>query len=220
MNVAEAVLTRRSVRAFLDAPVSLETVQRVLDQARFAPSGCNFQPWEATVLTGEPLKALQQKLMVSKPDNPWEYDFMAPGKVLKYQQRQSQVGAKMYSAQDVQRGDAEMRQAFAQQNVVSFGAPVLLLSHFPKFMEGAQWSDVGMWLQSIMLLLRGEGLDSCPQEYMGMYGRTIKSHLGLSDDTLLFCGLAIGARDPAASVNNFERDRVALSDHVKFLGFE
>jgi hypothetical protein len=54
-------------------------------------------------------------------------------------------------------------------------------------MKEPQWSDVGMWLQTIMLLLRGEGLDTCAQEYMGTYGRTIKAHLGLSDDTLLFC---------------------------------
>lgn len=71
-----------------------------------------------------------------------------------------------------------------------------------------------------MLLLRGEGLDSCPQEYMGMFGRTIKAHLGLSDDTMLFCGLAIGKRDPDAPVNNFERPRVALADQVRFLGFD
>ena len=51
MNIAEAVATRRSVRAYLDKPVPLETIRRILDEARMAPSGCNFQPWEATVLT-------------------------------------------------------------------------------------------------------------------------------------------------------------------------
>ncbi len=87
-------------------------------------------------------------------------------------------------------------------------------------MKEPQWSDVGMWLQTIMLLLRGEGLDSCPQEYMGVYGRTIKDHLGLPDDIMLFCGLAIGRRDPAAAANGFVRERVALAEQVTFLGFE
>lgn len=32
MNVTKAVLSRRSVRAFLDTPVPLETIRRVLDQ--------------------------------------------------------------------------------------------------------------------------------------------------------------------------------------------
>ncbi len=120
----------------------------------------------------------------------------------------------------IPRGDGDARAAFNRANCLSFGAPVLLLCHFPKLMKEAQWSDIGMWLQTIMLLLRGEGIDSCPQEYMGMYGRTIKAHLGLSEDTLLFCGVAIGQRDPAAPVNNFDRDRVPLAEQIEFLGFE
>ena len=220
MNVAEAVASRRSVRAFLDTPVPFEVVQRVLDRARMAPSGCNFQPWEGTVLTGAPLKALQDHLLASQPDDPMEYDFSAPGKVPHYQQRLSSLGAKMYGGLGIGRQD-DARAIFAQQNLTSFGAPVLLLSHFPKLMLAPQWSDVGMWLQTIMLLLRDEGLDSCPQEWMGVYGRSIKAHLGLSmDDTMLFCGIAIGYRDADHQVNAFERERVPLDEQVRFLGFD
>jgi nitroreductase len=219
MDIAEAVATRRSVRAFKTNPVPLETIRRVLDRARWAPSGCNFQPWEATVLTGAPLKALQDLLMKSAIDDPLEYDFSAPGQQEKYQSRLRAVGAAMYTAMGITRQDTEARATFARNNLLSFGAPVLLLCHFPKLMKEAQWSDVGMWLQTIMLLLRGEGLDSCPQEFMGLYGRTIKAHLGLSDDTLLFCGLAIGERDGASVVNAFDRERVAVDDHCTFLGF-
>jgi nitroreductase len=107
----------------------------------------------------------------------------------------------------------------APLETISFGAPVLLLCHFPKLMKEAQWSDVGMWLQTIMLLLRGEGLDSCPHEFMGLYGRTIKAHLGLPEDHMLFCGIAIGWRDPDAPVNGFPRDRVDLDEQAKFLGW-
>lgn len=220
MIVADAVATRRSVRAFADTPVPLRTIRRVLDQARWAPSGCNFQPWEATVLTGTPLKALQALLLASPVDDPLEYDFSAPGQREIYQARLRRVGASMYGAMDISRDKSDMRAAFTQSNCLSFGAPVLLLCHFPKLMKEPQWSDVGMWLQTIMLLLRGEGLDSCPQEYMGLYGRTIKKHLGLADDVMLFCGLAIGQRDPDAAVNSFERERVPLDDHVAFLGFD
>lgn len=220
MHVAEAVASRRSIRAFLDRPVPFETIERVLDQARMAPSGCNFQPWEATVLTGEPLKALQARLLQSKPDDPLEYDFSAPGEVEKYKSRLRTVGAQMYGAMGISRDQTDMREAFTQANILSFGAPVLLLCHFPKLMKEAQWSDVGMWLQTIMLLLRGEGLDSCPQEYMGVYGRTIKDQLGLPEEVMLFCGIAIGWRNDEHAVNNFERERVSLDDHIRFMGFD
>lgn len=220
MEVAEAVATRRSIRAFLDRPVPGATIRGVLDRARMAPSGCNFQPWEAIVLAGDPLRAFQDRLRQSQPDDPPEYDYSAPGSVDKYRARLRAIGAKMYGAMGVERDNAEKRAEFARLNLVSFGAPVLLLCHFPKLMKAAQWSDVGMWLQTIMLLLRDEGLDSCPQEYMGNYGRTIRDHLGLSDDTLLFCGLAIGWRDPDAPINGFDRDRVPLEEQVTFLGLD
>lgn len=220
MHVNEAVASRRSIRAFTDRAVPFETVRRVLDQARMAPSGCNFQPWEAIVLTGEPLKALQDRLLAAAPDDPLEYDCTVPGQYDKYRPRLQALGAKMYGSMGIDRDEADMRQAFARVNILGFGAPVLLLSHFPKLMEAPQWSDIGMWLQTIMLLLRGEGLDSCPQEYFGIYGRTIKDQLGLSDDTLLFCGLAIGWRDSETPVNNFDRERVPLDEQVAFVGFD
>lgn len=220
MDVAEAVATRRSVRAFSSRPVAFETLHRVLDQARMAPSGCNFQPWEAIVLTGEPLRLLQQRLVASEQDDPLEYDFMAPGQLDKYKSRLRALGARMYGAMSIGRDETGAREAFRQGNIFSFGAPALLLCYFPKLMKEPQWSDVGMWLQTIMLLLRGEGLDSCPQEFMGLYGRTIKDQLDLPDDVVLFCGLSIGWRDKDAEVNNFERERVPLTEQVTFLGFD
>ncbi|MFC3174690.1 nitroreductase [Novosphingobium bradum] len=220
MNVTEAVRSRRSVRAFTGQPVPFETIRDLLEGARWAPSGCNFQPWEATVLTGEALAALQAKLLAAAPDDPLEYRFDAPNASPRHLARLQELGGQMYGAMAVGRGDADGRADFARQNARSFGAPVLLLAHFPKLMGPPQWSDVGMWLQTIMLLAREAGLDTCPQEYMGMYGRTIKAHLGLSDDALLFCGLALGYRDADAPVNQFERSRVALADQVTFAGFE
>ncbi|WP_288485371.1 nitroreductase [uncultured Novosphingobium sp.] len=221
MDVAEAVASRRSIRAFRDKPVDLETIRRVLDQARMVPSGCNFQPWRATVLTGAPLKALQAKMLAAQPQDPIEYSFSEPNASPLHLARLQDVGARMYRALDVKRDDKQGRHHFARDNIVSFGAPVLLLCHFERFMGPPQWSDVGMWLQTIMLLLRGEGLDSCPQEWMSLYARLIKAEIGVPDDEqILFCGIAIGYRDPAAPVNNFERPRVPLDEHVRFDGWE
>lgn len=220
ITVADAVTSRRSVRAFTDDAVPFDIIERVMEQARWAPSGCNFQPWEANILTGAPLKALQKKLLVSEPDNPQEYDFSAPAQVDEYQNRLTNFAASMYSSLGIARDDKAARDAWYDQNTQAFDAPALLVCHLPKFMKAAQWSDMGMWLQTIMLLFRGEGLDTCPLEILGMYGRKIKTHLGLSDDTMLFCGLAIGWRDVDAPVNQFARQRVPLSENVTFHGFD
>src|SRR3546814_13625448 len=96
MIVADAVATRRSVRAFKDTPVPFETVERVLEQARWAPSGCNYQPWEAIVLTGAPLKALQDRLLVSQVDNPLEYVWSAPSQIRSEERRVGKAGGSRF----------------------------------------------------------------------------------------------------------------------------
>ncbi|TWJ06978.1 nitroreductase [Altererythrobacter ishigakiensis] len=219
MNVTEAVKSRRSVREFLDKPVDLETIRRVMDTARWAASGCNYQPWEATIVTGEPLKELRAKLS-SSPMQQAEYDWTAPGQEEAYKSRLDAVSREMFGAMNIARDDTEGRTKAMMRNVTSFDAPAVMFIYFPRLMKEAQWSDTGMWLQTVALLLREEGLDSCYQEFMALYANVIRDFLGLDHDRyMLFCGMAIGYRDPDAPVNNFERERVPLDEQVKFLGF-
>lgn len=220
MNVTQAVTTRRSVRAFTDKPVELETIKSVMDKARWAASGCNYQPWEAAVLTGQPLKDLQAKI-TSTPPQELEYDWNAPLAEDQYKSRLHGVSKGMFEAMGIARDDKGARMAAMGRNATSFDAPAVLFVYFPRLMKEPQWSDTGMWLQTVALLLREEGLDSCFQEFMAYYANVIRDHLGLDHERyMLFCGMAIGYRDEAAPVNNYERERVALGDQVKFLGFE
>lgn len=220
ITVTEAMLSRRAVRAFADRAVDREALVRVLDKARWSPSGCNFQPWEATVLTGEPLRALQDEMMRTAPQSPVEYVIQPADIPAEYLARLAENGERQYAADGIARDDADGRKAAVMRNYTAFGAPVLLLCHLPRVMGPPQWSDVGMWLQSIMLLLREEGLDSCPQEFLSLYGKLIKAHIGVDDETqIFFCGLAIGYRDEAAPVNNYDRPRAPLERQVRFSGF-
>ena len=220
MNVTEAVTTRRSIRAFLDTPVPLDVLTRVMDTARWAASGCNYQPWEATIVTGQPLKALQDKLAVSPPQKA-EYDWTAPGQEPAYTARLHAISAGMFGAMGIARDDGAGRMAAMMKNTVSFGAPAVMFVYFPRLMKEPQWSDTGMWLATVALLLREEGLDSCFQEYMALYADVIREHLSIDHERyMFFCGMAIGYRDPDAPVNNFERERVPLAEHVRFIGWD
>ena len=51
--VDEAILSRRSVRAFLPDPVDERTIREILEIASRAPSGTNMQPWKVYVTSGE-----------------------------------------------------------------------------------------------------------------------------------------------------------------------
>ena len=70
MNVSEAVASRRSVRDFLPDPVPLETIREILTKAQRSPSGGNTQPWNAVVLTGEPLADLTAKIKAKAQSAP------------------------------------------------------------------------------------------------------------------------------------------------------
>lgn len=220
MSVSEAVLSRRSIRVFKPDAVPFEVLHRIMGKARWAPSGCNFQPWEATILTGEPLAQPQQKMLVSPMQDPPEYSWSDPEVIPECKARLQQVGASMYQAMEIGRSDGDARGDFVRSNVTSFGAPAVLMCYFDRRMGSPQWSDVGMWLQTIMLLLREEGLDSCPQEFLSMHARLIKDFIGVSDEThIFFCGIAIGYRVEDTAVNSFERQREPVEGNVRFLGF-
>ncbi|MFW5633679.1 MAG: nitroreductase [Erythrobacter sp.] len=220
MNVTEAVTTRRSVRQFLDKPVEYDKIRRVMDTARWAASGCNYQPWEAAILTGEPLKELQAKI-ASTPPQELEYDWDAPKSEDAYKQRLFGISRGMFDALGIARDDTAARMAAMGRNATSFDAPAVMFVYFPRLMKEPQWSDTGMWLQTVALLLREEGLDSCFQEFMAFYANVIRDHLGLDHDRyMFFCGMAIGYRDAQAPVNNFERERVPLEQQVRFIGWD
>ena len=223
MQITQAVATRRSVRQFIDRPVDLAILERVLDKARNAPSGGNVQPWNAIVLTGEPLATLTEAILAKAASEPmgsgFEYDIYPTGLEGRYEAQRRAVGHAMFEAVGLGREDKAGRIAQMAQNWTGFGAPVQLFTYTAKYMGPPQWSDMGMWLQTVMLLLREEGLDSCAQEIWARYGEFMKGQLGIGDDHIFFCGMAIGYRDPAAPINTFQVPRAQLSEMVAFKGF-
>ena len=223
MNVSEAVATRRSVRDFLPDPVPLETIREILTKAQRSPSGGNTQPWNAVVLTGEPLADLTAKIKAKAQSAPMgegmEYAIYPADLEGRYEQQRRAVGQAMFDALGIGREDGAGRVRQMMRNWDSFGAPVQLFTYTRKYMGPPQWSDMGMWLQTVMLLLREEGLDSCAQEIWAMYGTTMRTLLNIDDEHIFFCGMAIGYRDAEAAVNNFTVPRVEIDQAIRWDGF-
>ena len=57
MDVLEVIRTRRTVRRFTERPIDREDIDRILDAARWAPSGKNTQPWRFIVVTDPGVRA-------------------------------------------------------------------------------------------------------------------------------------------------------------------
>jgi nitroreductase len=223
MNVTDAVASRRSIRQFTGQPVDQAALQRVLTKAQASPSGGNTQPWNAVILTGQPLAALTTAIKAKAATAPLgeghEYDIYPKGLNGRYEQQRRSVGKAMFDALGLGREDGAGRIAQMMKNWDSFGAPVQLFTYTPKYMGPPQWSDMGMWLQTVMLLLREEGLDSCAQEIWAMYGTTMRALLNIDDDHIFFCGMAIGYRERQAPVNNFTVPRVDIGQAIRWDGF-
>lgn len=220
MKVSEAVDRRKSVRAFLPTPVDRTTIERVLDRARRAPSGGNVQPWHAIVLAGEPLRQFftTVRSAAANGDTVAEFPSYPASLPHPWLARRRGCGFDMYATLGIAREDRAARDAQTARNYVAFDAPCFLLCHMPRLMGVAQWADLGIWLQTVMLLLEEEGLASCPQAAWAHIGSAVRAAIDIPEDHVLYCGLAIGHADPDAPINTLRTARAPLEETVRFIG--
>lgn len=220
MKVSEAVETRLTVRAFLPEEPPREMLERVLRRASRAPSGGNLQPWRVYVLTGdslERLKARMQERISEGGNDGWEYPVYPENLHEPYRTHRFRIGEDMYALLGISREEKPKRWEWFRENFRFFGAPCGLFCYVDRRMGAAQWADLGMFLQTVMLLLREEGWDSCPQEAWASYHRTVGEFLAPPEEWMLFCGMGIGKRDPDHPVNRLRSARAELSDWATFL---
>ena len=223
MNVTEAVRSRHSIRAFLDKPVPESVLREVLETAARAASGGNLQPWRIYALAGAPLAQFKAKmaerLKTNPSPDPLEYhvypqDLWEPHRTWRFR-----VGEQMYGLVGIPREDKMARLKWFQHNYEFFGAPAAIFAYLDKRMGPPQWSDMGMYLQNVMLLLREKGLDSCPQECWSIYNAMVRDLVNPPPEMMLFCGMAIGHRNDEAPVNKLVTERAPLDEFASFRGF-
>jgi nitroreductase len=223
LSVSEALAKRRSVRAFTDQAVDPALLRQLLEKAQRAPSGGNLQPWQAVIVTGDKWEAVKQavaaRIAMGRDGHQPEYDIYPKDLTEPWESRRFGVGEGLYGALGIPRDDKRGRLTQFMENYRGFGAPVMLFLHCSRIMGSPQWSDMGMWLQSLMLLAVEAGLATCPQECWAMYGKTVRETLGLDDGQILFTGLAIGYADEKAAVNNWAVPRASLDDVIDWQGF-
>ncbi|MCF4166067.1 nitroreductase [Zavarzinia compransoris] len=222
MKVSEALDSRLSVRRFLPTPVAPETIRTILETAKRAPSGGNLQPWHVYVATGDALEAIKTLIRDRLPDAPkgegTEYHIYPPDLTEPYRTRRWRVGEQLYASIGVERENKIGRLVQFAQNFEFFGAPAALFFCIDRQMQQGQWADLGMFMQSIMLLAREYGLDTCAQEAWAIWYKSLGEHLRIPDHLMLFAGMALGHRDPEAAINRFRSERAPLEEFATFLG--
>ena len=220
MNVTDAVAARVSIRAFRPEVPDAALVREILEAAARAPSGGNLQPWRVYALAGAALAELKARVAANPLGETPEYDVYPPNLWDPFRTRRFQNGEDLYATLGIPREDKAARLRQLAKNGELFGAPVGLFFCLDRKLGPPQWSDLGMYMQTVMLLAVERGLDTCAQEYWARYPATVAQVLALPDDHMVFSGMALGWREPSAAINGLRAARDPFESWGELRGFE
>jgi len=217
MKVSEAVIKRSSIRSFLDTPVSNVLLKELLQKSSRSASGGNLQPWKIFVInesTMDDFLLFQDQW--NEPETP-AYEIYPPNLKEPYRTSRFQLGEQMYELLGIPREDKQARLEQVMKNFKFFGAPCAFFCFVDRQMGPPQWSDLGMFLQTFMLLAQEVGLDTCAQEAWSMKHDSVSEFVKAEKSDILFCGMAIGYRDDSAAINSLKSERRPLKEWATFL---
>ena len=217
-----AVVSRRSIRAFLPAPVSRDDIHGILDVARHAASGMNTQPWRVHVLTGAAKDRLCAAIAAVDGDasasaaleEPYHYyptEWVSP-----YVDRRRKVGWDLYGLLGITKGDKARMHAQHGRNYRFFDAPVGLIFTVNRVMQAGSLMDYGMFLQSLMVAARARGLDTCPQVAFTKFHRLISAELDIADTEMVVCGMSLGYADLDQVENTLVTERESVESFTTY----
>jgi nitroreductase len=222
--VDAAITSRRSVRRFLPSAVPVETVEAILDAAARAPSGTNMQPWRGYALAGRArdalCRAVQAAFDAQEPQDEQEVRYYPEAFFEPYQSRRRKVGWDLYGLLGIGRGEVAKTRAQHRRNFQFFDAPVGMIFTIDRRLAVGSWLDYGMFLENVMVAARGRGLDTCAQAAWAQYHRVIRPVLGLAEEEIVVCGMALGHADPAAVENRLTTAREPARAFMRFDGFD
>jgi nitroreductase len=221
--VDEAILSRRSVRAFLPTEIPRAQIEELLTIASRAASGTNIQPWHVHVLTGERKRRLSQRILAAFNDpveaekHKSEFSIYPETWISPYIDRRRKVGWDLYSLLGIGKGDRERTHAQHAKNFDFFGAPVGMIFTIHRVLGYAAWIDYGMFLGNLMTAARGHGLHTCPQFAFAQFHTIINDELALGPDFKVLCGMSLGYEDTSAIENTLRSERAPVAEWTTFL---
>ncbi len=218
-SVSDALDTRITCRQFHDTPVPEDVLKALLEKSMRSPSGGNLQPWKIHVMTGETLANFKKDAVeitlagkTEEPTHPaYPQPLWEPQRSWRYK-----LGEDMYAKLDIPRENKMGRLVWFAQNAKFFEAPVGLIITGDKRLGAPQHMDIGIYIQSLMLLAREAGLHTAPQGWWRNWTSVCHKYLDIPETDEVMVGMAIGYGDASANVNNLYADRAALDEVTTF----
>lgn len=214
LKVNDTITKRHCKRAFINAPIKKETLEKILQSASHAASSKNTQPWQVAICTNKTKNRLIDRMCKKFDLNEFEkpdYDYSLDPLPNEFKERARNCGHALYSLKGIDRNDNDARLAHFRENYTFFGAPVAMIFHLPMGSQRGNFLDMGLFMQNIMLGLVAHGLGSCPQFSICSYSNTIRETLNLNN-RMIVCGMAVGIPDESAKVNTFIPKRLNVHE--------
>lgn len=221
----EAILTRRSVRAFLPTPVPRATVEELLTLASRSPSGSNIQPWKIRVIAGDVKEHLSRSILEALDRDGYEghkreWNYYPVNWREPFLARRRKIGWDLYGLLGIKKGDFEGTERQRRRNYEFFGAPVGMIFTLDQDLEIGSWLDLGIYLGALMIAARGRGLDTCPQAAFADFHAVIRRELAIPETEIVICGMGLGYADPEAVENRLVTERAPAREFARFEGFK
>jgi nitroreductase len=219
MELSEAILGRRSIRAFLPDPVPREKIRKIVELARWAPSWGNTQPWEIVVADGEKTgrlaEAFVEELMkgnAARSDVPMPIEFPEVNK-----KRYTGLGRDLLTFLGIARDDAEGRMQHYLNMFRFFGAPaVIYLTIDSRLSIPYACLDLGSIGTTICYAAVQEGLGTIYLAASMQFPDIVRSVLDIPEEKKVIIGIAMGFPDPDAPAALFRSTRSPMEEILRF----
>ncbi len=212
MTINEALLNRRSMRAFKSDPVPRDVLVNVLKDAAYTPSWANSQPWEVFVAEGETLSRIKTAYNKCYADA-----VKADPELARPTEWTDAAKARMKGLRpDMLRDCGDAADQFGVLNQQMFGAPAVVFICMDKRLSPWSIFDIGAYSQSLMLSAISNGLGTIPAVNLVNYPKVLRKELKLPDNLQIIIGIAFGYVDDNNAINNFRSARSPIEENVTF----
>jgi nitroreductase len=224
MEFDDVILGRRSIRGYKPDPVPKELIEEILTLAMRAPSSMNTQPWNFTVVTGEPLDRIRAgNTERNLAGIPHSREFRI-GQAFAGVHRDRQVGVakQLFAAMDIAREDMEKRHDWVLRGFRQFDAPVCIIVTYDKAVDGSDDTpfDCGAVATALVNAAWSRGLGAVINSQGIMQSPVVREHAGIPDDQVIMKSIALGWPDESFPANAVVSTRKSVEEAARFVGFD
>ncbi len=220
----DVILGRRSVRGFKREAVPKALIREVIELAMRAPSSLNTQPWNFTIVTGEPLDRIragntERNLAVV----PSSREFRSHGEYAgAHRERQIEIAKQLFGAMGIERHDQEKRKDWVLRGFRQFDAPVSIVVTYDRSIHGGDIApfDCGAVTNALVNAAWSRGLGCVINSQGIMQSPVVREHARIAEDQVIMICVAMGFPDDSFPANAVVSRRKSVDETARFVGFE